>query len=132
MIYFIQNEVTRNIKIGTSSNPEKRLQSLQTASAENLVILGIIDGGVQEEKKLHIMFAQHRLRGEWFLENDELVDYIKEDNIEFIPNISSHPEYGVVEYYRQICISGQWYTYDRENDRLVRSNKIEHEVSIYA
>ncbi len=76
MIYFIQNEVTKNIKIGKSNNPLKRLSSLMTGSAESLILLRVIDGDRAEEKKLHEMFSDYRIRGEWFRDNEQITNFI--------------------------------------------------------
>src|SRR5262249_47936749 len=53
-------------KIGWSKNPKKRLSSLQTASPDELVLLGTIQGGLEVETELHRRFAKHKLQGEWF------------------------------------------------------------------
>lgn len=76
MIYFIQNKITNNIKIGKSNNPLKRLNSLRTACTEELVILKVIEGGIEEEKKLHKMFSDYRIRGEWFRDNEQITNFI--------------------------------------------------------
>ena len=66
MIYFISNATTGSIKIGYSKNPSKRLFTLQTASPDQLSLLGTIKGGLEHEAAYHEQFAQHRLQGEWF------------------------------------------------------------------
>src|SRR4051812_16976431 len=55
MIYFIQNTVTKGSKIGNSKNPKKRLDGLQTATPDKLVLLGAIQGGLEHETALHVM-----------------------------------------------------------------------------
>jgi hypothetical protein len=66
MIYFIQNTVTQAIKIGYSRNPKKRLDSLQTATPDKLVLLGTIQGGLEHEAAFHERFSKYALQGEWF------------------------------------------------------------------
>ncbi len=66
MIYFIQNTVSKAIKIGYSKNPERRHKSLQTATPDPLVILGKIHGGLEHENAYHKQFAKYALTGEWF------------------------------------------------------------------
>jgi YspA, cpYpsA-related SLOG family/Meiotically up-regulated gene 113 len=66
MIYFVQNTVTRAIKIGYSKNAKKRLDSLQTATPDKLALLGTIQGGLEHEAALHERFAGYALQGEWF------------------------------------------------------------------
>jgi hypothetical protein len=66
MIYFISNATTGAIKIGYSKNPSKRLFGLQTATPDQLSLLGVIQGGLEHEAGYHERFASHRLQGEWF------------------------------------------------------------------
>lgn len=76
MIYFIQNQTSRAIKIGFSSNPVARLAQLQTGCADRLEMLGCIAGDVHRERSLHARLARHRLGGEWFLGNEEVVRFV--------------------------------------------------------
>lgn len=63
--YFIQGESTGHIKIGRTSNGiETRLRALQSCSAEQLRLVGIIEDDVEHE--LHSRFHKQRLHGEWF------------------------------------------------------------------
>lgn len=73
MVYLILNKENNHCKIGYSCSPEKRLLQLQTANAEDLELLAVIDGDKNTEKHLHELFKNHKLKGEWF----ELVDEIK-------------------------------------------------------
>lgn len=54
----------RAVKIGKTKNVAGRLKSLQTASPTTLYLLASFEG--DREKELHTLYAQHRLRGEWF------------------------------------------------------------------
>jgi hypothetical protein len=63
-VYFIA--ANDAIKIGYSKNVRLRLQTLQTASAIDLVLLGQVPGNVNFEQTLHERLAPHRRRGEWF------------------------------------------------------------------
>lgn len=65
-IYFIQNTRSKNIKIGASDDPAKRLGALQVSNDAPLRIVGIMPGGYVEEAELHRRFSGQRLRGEWF------------------------------------------------------------------
>lgn len=75
-IYFIQEPITKSIKIGTTKNVKNRFKQLQTSSPLQLKLLKTTKGNIDEEKKLHDQFAIYRLSGEWFQENDELMKYI--------------------------------------------------------
>jgi hypothetical protein len=67
MVYFIQNTVSQNIKIGYSTNVKSRLLHLQIGSAERLEVLLVLEGGTAYERLLHNQFAEFRLVGEWFM-----------------------------------------------------------------
>jgi vacuolar-type H+-ATPase subunit H len=77
VIYFIGNEHGA-IKIGYTAdlNAWGRLNGLQTASADQLTLLGYEDGTGADEGNLHARFYSFRIRGEWFAANDGLLDYI--------------------------------------------------------
>ena len=66
MIYFIQAERSKAIKIGKANDPHQRLAAFRTSSPEPLKLLGTIPGDLKEEAELHQRFSKHRLLGEWF------------------------------------------------------------------
>lgn len=77
MIYFIQNENTKAIKIGyTGGEVSRRVAQLQTSSSERLKLLGSIAGAQTDEAFLHSQFAACRLSGEWFMPHAELIRWI--------------------------------------------------------
>lgn len=65
-VYFIRAGLDGDVKIGTSANPIKRLQGLQTGHAQKLFLIRLLDGGKPEERELHERFNDHRKYGEWF------------------------------------------------------------------
>lgn len=66
MIYFIRNEESGAIKVGRSTKPLARLASLQTASADELEMIGVIAGGSGTEAWIHERLEPFHIRGEWF------------------------------------------------------------------
>ena len=74
MIYFIEQEGI--VKIGYSTNPNKRLSSLKLSNPNELVVRLIIEGTIEDEKKYHEMFKEYRHRGEWYLLSDEIQQFI--------------------------------------------------------
>lgn len=64
--YFIANETTGAVKIGTSVDPDERLAQLQTGSDCPLRLLGSVSGGRDVERLLHSVLKEFHLRGEWF------------------------------------------------------------------
>ena len=67
-LYVIQSDVTGAVKIGRSSNPEKRLLELQTGSPYRLRLLASFLEKGEEEPILHRAMDRWRLKikGEWF------------------------------------------------------------------
>lgn len=65
-IYMIQVGEDGPVKIGFADNPAKRLKHLQTARAEPLRLVRILDGTQADERLLHRRFAKRRIRLEWF------------------------------------------------------------------
>ncbi len=76
VVYFIYAPHCRAIKIGTTTDIAERLDSLQHAHPDKLILLGTIPGDHKEELKLHIEFDHLRRLGEWFTDAYELQHYI--------------------------------------------------------
>jgi len=54
------------VKIGVAKDAARRLINMQTGNHERLILLRTFHGGKVEERKLHDLFADHRISGEWF------------------------------------------------------------------
>jgi len=79
MIYFLQGEITRRIKIGfTTRFIHSRMGSLQVGSPDKLVFLGAHPGDERTEYELHNKFQEAYSHGEWFNESHELTQYIEQ------------------------------------------------------
>ena len=69
MIYFLQGQRTKRIKIGYTANGKsfkKRLSQLQCQNADRLVVLRKMAGGRLTERALHLKHKSSRIQGEWF------------------------------------------------------------------
>jgi hypothetical protein len=77
-VYLIRQGESGPIKIGTSTDVESRLASLQTANPEPLHLLRTFDGDERIERAIHGRFAHLRLRGEWFKPAAELLAFAAE------------------------------------------------------
>lgn len=76
-IYFVQEDVLRNIKIGfTSAHPASRLKALANASSQKLTLIGFIISDKPHEKRLHRRFHHLHVRNEWFEPGEDLVKFI--------------------------------------------------------
>lgn len=80
-IYFIQNTVTGNIKIGKSLDPEDRLRNIQTGNDCLLEIVHkvFVKDMETEEVYYHNKFAHLRLLGEWFKCGPELKEFLERE-----------------------------------------------------
>lgn len=75
-VYFIR--AGEAIKIGFSKNAPSRLAALQTSNPEHLTLMGSFKGAREDEQELHVRFCHLRIRGEWFRDEDELVEFIED------------------------------------------------------
>jgi T5orf172 domain len=65
MVYFIQGEQTKLIKIGKADDVLVRLRMLQCGSPDRLVVLKV-DTESASDRLHHLQFAANRVHGEWF------------------------------------------------------------------
>ena len=78
LIYFLRDVAgVGPIKIGFTTNLEKRLQMYRGHSPVVLEVLATISADRTHEGQLHRMFVRDRLHGEWFAESPELLAVIE-------------------------------------------------------
>lgn len=80
LLYFIQaGDDSGPIKIGFTSNIERRVSELQTGNHLPLHVLAsfLLDNADAVEQALHVAFAAFRLEGEWFEQDARIVDAIE-------------------------------------------------------
>lgn len=77
MIYFIRGQRSGMVKIGSTENLKERLRALKVGSPERLEIMALMEGGAEEERRLHETFAECRSNGEWFHPRTELLAFIE-------------------------------------------------------
>lgn len=63
-VYFLWSGA--RIKIGFSTRPVARIQSLAAAGPDEVHFMAAIEGTRADEKMLHESLASHRVNGEWF------------------------------------------------------------------
>lgn len=80
VVYLIQRESGGAVKVGhtTMQGLQRRLKALQTAHSETLEVRGLFEGGAWLEAALHQLFADYRLRGEWFSVSSEMLEICPE------------------------------------------------------
>lgn len=77
-VYFLQDKSTGYIKIGFSTQLEKRIKALGTGLPEKPELLARIKAYAHEEARYHTMFCGDRIRGEWFKPSVRIMNYIKD------------------------------------------------------
>lgn len=65
-VYFIEAVGAGLVKIGTSTNVTQRLAQLQSGFPYELKLLRVLPGYLEEERFFHDLFAEYRVRAEWF------------------------------------------------------------------
>lgn len=78
VVYFIEAEQTRLIKIGYARELRTRFTGLTTANSEPLRLLARAPGARKREQELHAQFISTRCHGEWFKQSDALRMFIAE------------------------------------------------------
>ena len=76
VVYFAQSSIGGPIKIGRSADPARRLRELNCGNSNQLRVIGMMVGDSDQEYHVHRMFADARLRGEWFSPHRDLIDFI--------------------------------------------------------
>lgn len=73
-VYFIttKGRDDQPVKIGMTSDLDRRLSGLQTSHHEGLEIVAAIAGGRETEQYLHESLADSHIRGEWFERTPEV------------------------------------------------------------
>lgn len=111
-VYFISTPAGTHVKIGWARSVRARMNTLQTAHFEKLVLIGKVPGSKNDEFTHHKALGKFRTRGEWFSAGPEVLEYIQragkkhsaEDNLRAkglitnsskadseVPPIRSHP-----------------------------------------
>lgn len=69
-VYFVS--APGRVKIGFTTHPESRLQQLQRMDMETLTVIGSIVGTRKNERDLHAELVPFNIRGEWFVDCDQV------------------------------------------------------------
>lgn len=72
-IYFVR--VGDAVKIGRAKDLGARLRLLRVDNADEVQLLAKIRGTVAGEKEIQDLFHKSRIRGEWFRETPELIEF---------------------------------------------------------
>jgi len=79
-VYFLRAPLANLVKIGRSTDIEKRMKTIQTNNGEHLELMKVVaplEPAVYE-KRLHRRFRAYRQRGEWFRLESDLEHFINQ------------------------------------------------------
>lgn len=81
-VYLITARSVGLVKIGyTEVAVTSRFHQINSHSPVEVVLEGEVDGGREAERSLHDLFAEYRIRGEWFTLCPEIEDLIAANRI---------------------------------------------------
>ena len=83
IVYYIQEELDGNIKIGWSDDPIKSLTQHQTSNSRELRMLVYVKGSPDYEKEIHRKFQTSKTTGEWFKPDKRLLVHIEKERSKF-------------------------------------------------
>lgn len=73
-VYFCQRGEGGPIKIGRTRQLSSRVTALQSVCPEDVILLGQLPETDITERRVHIVFNRHRIRGEWFRPAPEILE----------------------------------------------------------
>ncbi len=79
-ITYIFSSSNGMFKIGCTNNIQQRLAAIQVGNPNFIEVYATLYGGKEIEKKLHEQLAEHRVSGEWFRIDEEIIHNIREEN----------------------------------------------------
>lgn len=71
-IYFIQ-AISGPIKIGHTNDPQRRYALFKVGHYEDLKLLGVLVGTLEDEKRIHRSVIESHIRGEWFKPTEQVM-----------------------------------------------------------
>jgi hypothetical protein len=66
VVYIIEAVGSGMVKVGFTSDLQKRLRALRTSCPHHIRVLQTYEGGPAKERELHDRWEKHRVRHEWF------------------------------------------------------------------
>ncbi len=83
-LYFIQDQSSKDIKIGRTSNINRRLKEIKTGSNRTYTLLYAFNNLGHLEKDMHYALSKYRIQYEWFSEDclEKALSFLEEYGIE--------------------------------------------------
>ncbi len=77
--YLVRQVGTTKIKIGRSSKPKERINTISHQCGSHLETLILIPKDIEQE--LHLKFCYLRHLGEWFIDNGDILDWVEKHKL---------------------------------------------------
>lgn len=77
-VYFLLLD-EKYVKIGFSQCPYRRYFEIQAHNPTHLSLIGIMEGSIADERRLHKLFAKQRVRNEWFAYSQQISDFVDQN-----------------------------------------------------
>lgn len=78
VVYFAQERSSGAIKIGTSTQVDKRIRTLEKMWRSEIALVATVAGAFRVEAWMHDRFKELHIGHEWFRPEPELLNYIEE------------------------------------------------------
>lgn len=83
MVYFAREMPDGPIKIGFATNVERRLNNLQIGNPREIKVVAAFPGTLATEDRVHRLFFNDHLRGEWFQPSPGLLQFIETECVAY-------------------------------------------------
>tara|TARA_R110000796_G_scaffold246165_1_gene370803 strand:+ start:65 stop:490 length:426 start_codon:yes stop_codon:yes gene_type:complete len=77
VVYLASDEAKTCLKIGYSTNPERRMETLSSSKGVRIYPISFLGGGFDLESEALQKWTEHNVRGEWFEYRDEIVSWFR-------------------------------------------------------
>lgn len=76
-VYFMADTDYQFMKVGFSRNVQRRLAQIQDGGPLKLFVVDQFPGNVNDERAVHDLLKEHRIRGEWF-QPEAVLDFLED------------------------------------------------------
>lgn len=138
MVYLVEADNKRFLKIGCSDNIDHRLTNLRCTVPLKLNLLKTIEGGVEVEKFLHNRYSHLRVQGEWFIYTKEITDEF-DNGAKIYAESKLDAERAIIERHRKLSVNIRnhiawkflFYILSYKPDRFTGSSQTLHAFNLY-
>ena len=116
--YIIYSHQNKAVKIGYASDLASRISALQISTPEKLSLIFAFEGGKETEKTLHTLLHKYRLRGEWFVYNEEVLSVLLNYQKTCVDALTFTPKTDQVLSYKILSIAEDYLSHQTTKARV--------------